>query len=123
MNVEMQPLFVSSAADAIDNPAVETRGFAVADIDLPGGDARFSEAESAPGTDHRAPAPINLESALNVAVGSDRYMVAVFHLADGRVHLFRELNGLPLGDFTIALDLLRADLDQVVRQFPLSSSS
>lgn len=50
------------------------------------------------------------ESALNVAIGSGRFLLAIWHLLDGHVHLYREINDFPFCDLTIAQDLLSNDL-------------
>ena len=59
-----------------------------------------------------APAP-DLETALNTALASPGYLIAVWHLADGRIHLFRELASFPRDDFSRAQDLLRDDLARI----------
>jgi len=60
------------------------------------------------------PSQGNLETSLRVAMGSRRYLVAVFHVADGRVQLYRQLDGFPHEDLPIALNLLRDDLASAI---------
>lgn len=62
-------------------------------------------ADEAPGEER----PGDLERALNDAVASERYVVAVWHVAHGRIHLFRETSGFPLADLSEAERLLHDD--------------
>lgn len=52
----------------------------------------------------------NLEDALNAAMASENYLVAVWRVEDGRVYLFRESHGFPEDDFETAQVLLARDL-------------
>ncbi|MGH7137272.1 MAG: hypothetical protein ACREHD_16130 [Pirellulales bacterium] len=54
-------------------------------------------------------AAADLESALNDAIASESYVVAVWHVAEGRVHFYRETNGFPLADLPEAERLLHDD--------------
>lgn len=53
--------------------------------------------------------PVNLEAALNTAMASGRWLVAVWYLADGQIHLYRELDAFPFCDLPSALRLLTND--------------
>lgn len=55
-------------------------------------------------------AGVDLPAALNTAFRHGRYLVTVWHVADGRVHLFRTTNGFPHDAVPVALDLLQKDL-------------
>lgn len=53
--------------------------------------------------------PASLEAALNTAMASGRWLVAVWYLADAQIHLYRELYAFPFCDLPSALRLLTND--------------
>lgn len=63
----------------------------------------------------------SLEDALNAAMALGCYLVAVWRVENGRVHLYRELQGFPEGDLETAQDLLSSDL-AAVRKFENETS-
>lgn len=70
-------------------------------------------------TDGRLRPDADLETALNTALESQRYLIAVWHLSGGRIHLYRELGGLPRADLRAAQELLGRDLMTLADQPPL----
>lgn len=58
----------------------------------------------------------DLETALNTALESQRYLIAVWRLSDGRIHLYRELAGLPREDLRLAQELLDRDLATIAEK-------
>ena len=56
----------------------------------------------------------NLEDALNAAMASDCYLVAIWRIENGIVHLYRETESFPHEDFENAQELLRRDLAAAV---------
>lgn len=57
--------------------------------------------------------PADLEDALHAARASGRYLVAVWHVADGRLHFFRATSGFPLADLDEAERLLHGDFQTI----------
>jgi hypothetical protein len=78
--------------------------------------------DTTPGTVHvwryddagQARGPLDLEEALNSALTCGRYLVAVWRVADGKVHLYREIDGFPAADLSIALELLANDVQPLM---------
>ncbi len=60
----------------------------------------------------------DLETALNAALASQRYVAAVWHVADGRIHLFRETSGFPLAELSEAERLLHDDFLTILSSAP-----
>ena len=58
--------------------------------------------------------PLDLQSALAAARTSGRYLVAVWRVADDKVHLYREIDAFPLADLPIAFDLLVNDIQPLI---------
>lgn len=52
-----------------------------------------------------------LRKAREAAFTSGSYLIAIWHVAEGKVHLYRQVDGFPKGDLATALDLLKADLN------------
>ena len=52
----------------------------------------------------------DLETALNAAMTSQRWLVAVWHVSEGRLYLYREANDFPDADIGPAQRLLQDDL-------------
>ena len=52
----------------------------------------------------------DLETALNEAMASERWLVAVWHISEGRLHLYREASDFPGADIEPAQRLLQEDL-------------
>lgn len=65
--------------------------------------------DTAPTNGESAPRPASLETALNAAMASGRWLVAVWYLADAQIHLYRELDAFPFCDLPGALRLLTND--------------
>lgn len=65
--------------------------------------------ETPPENAESAAKPVSLEAALNTAMASGRWLVAVWYLADGQIHLYRELDAFPFCDLPSALRLLTND--------------
>lgn len=65
--------------------------------------------DTAPENGQPAAKPVSLEAALNAAMASGRWLVAVWYLADGQIHLYRELDAFPFCDLPSALRLLTKD--------------
>jgi hypothetical protein len=60
------------------------------------------------------PAQPGLAEALALAKGDDKYLVAIWRLSEGRVHLYRETANFPPQDLAIALGLLGGDLAPLI---------
>lgn len=61
----------------------------------------------------RRPLPVETRTALDTAVDADAYLIAVFAVVDGQVHLYRQAHRFPVGDVPVALELLKRDLEQL----------
>ena len=61
----------------------------------------------------------DLGTEIRAAIDSGHYLIAVWRLAEDRVHLHRELRGFPESDFPIAEQLLRDDLTKCAMQSTL----
>ena len=88
---------MEAANERMDLNGVET----AASRDQPAKNENANEAASAAD---------DLESALNAAMASQRWLVAVWHVSEGRLHLYREANDFPDADIGAAQRLLQDDL-------------
>ena len=52
----------------------------------------------------------NLQSQLDRATESSRYMVAVWRVEDGQLKMYRVTENFPKADFDIAVEMLHRDL-------------
>lgn len=76
-----------------------------------------AERKDAPAIEPRAAvAAPGLESALNAARASQSYVIAVWHVADGRLNLYRETSGFPPTDLSEAERLLHDDFAAIKSQ-------
>lgn len=53
----------------------------------------------------------SLDEEIEKAIESDVYMVAVWHVKDGRVNMFRLSQNFPFVEVPVAINLLKDDFD------------
>lgn len=54
-------------------------------------------------------------AALKTARQSGKYMVAIWHVEDGNIHLYRTTQAFPVSDFDASLNMLEGDLRKEVQ--------
>ena len=69
--------------------------------------------------DGQAQPPGDLEVAWRRAQQGDVYMVAIWCIEDGQLHLFRQTQNFPLADFDNALDMLGKNLRESTASEPI----